>query len=307
MALATEKRKKLRRQIIEEDLSYLVVSKITEAIKDPTRMQSQQLEGLQKEIFDQLMKTAGQCTVHELISYHRLAGRTVFNFSKHYHGIRLETFYNKVYKEPYYLLFLNKNREGTQGPKHVDKHTIPKFIPVEVLANRFLPENMETFLRIVHDCVQAFVSRRELLNELEKLSSNVEVIYKNGSNTKVEFKLESFEDNKVPIVITMLFNSYASSFPTNITVRDFDTTQEAHNHGQMEQELMHDDPIDVFTRYIGGRPSTPEDARENVHNILDDMVEEDEEEGVPSNTSPKSVADDNNGSVISESMDMEVD
>lgn len=153
----------------------------------------------------------------------------------------------------------------------------------------------------MHDCVQAFVSRRELLNELEKLSSNVEVIYKNGSNTKVEFKLESFEDNKAPVIVTMLFNSYASSFPTNITVRDFDATQEAHDYSQMEQELTHDNPIDVFTRYIGGRQPTTEDASENVQNILEDMVEE-EEEGTP----PRSVADDD-ASVMSESMGMELD
>jgi hypothetical protein len=89
------------------------------------------------------LSTAENCTVHEIISYHRLSGRTVFDFSKHYLGIRLETFYNKVYKEPYYILFLKKNLGTAQRPDKVDKHTIPKFVPVEVLATRFLPRNME--------------------------------------------------------------------------------------------------------------------------------------------------------------------
>jgi signal recognition particle GTPase len=33
VSVATEKRKKLKRQLIEEDISYVVVSKITEGIK----------------------------------------------------------------------------------------------------------------------------------------------------------------------------------------------------------------------------------------------------------------------------------
>lgn len=67
----------------------------------------------------------------------------MFNFGKHYFGIRLETFYNKAYKEPYYILFLRKNIDRIEKPEKVDKHTVPKFVPVEVLAARFLPNNME--------------------------------------------------------------------------------------------------------------------------------------------------------------------
>lgn len=147
----------------------------------------------------------------------------------------------------------------------------------------------------MHDCVQAFVSRREFLDELEKLSTNVEVIYKNGSNTKVEFKLESFED-KVPIVVTLLFKNYASSFPTDITVRDFDTTHEEHDYTQMEQELALDDTMNVFARYIGVRPPTDN----IVENILDGVVEEGHRD-IFSNSV------DGDTSVHSESMDMELD
>ena len=67
--MANDKEKKLRKQIITEDLSYIVVSNLTEAIKgnyqeivlvagfffnltmiDPTRIQAHEIEGIEKAV-----------------------------------------------------------------------------------------------------------------------------------------------------------------------------------------------------------------------------------------------------------------
>lgn len=83
------------------------------------------------------MIAAEQCTIREIISYHRLAGRTVFDYNKNCTAIRLETFYDKAYRESFYLLFLKSE------PEKVFQHTIPKFIPVEVLQTKFLPNDLQ--------------------------------------------------------------------------------------------------------------------------------------------------------------------
>ncbi|GAA5814586.1 hypothetical protein MFLAVUS_008085 [Mucor flavus] len=224
LSAATEKHRTLKRQLIEEDLSYVVVSKITEEIKDPTRTKAHELEGLQKEVFEQLLIAAEQCTLREIVSYHRLGGRTVFDYNKHYFGIRIETFYEKSYRDSFYLLFLKKR------PNRVDKHTIPKFIPLNVLQDKFLPHDMPTFLRVIQDCVQAYVARREMMKALERLSEdrNLKILHKNDSLTKIALEGKSFTMGNLHIAIH--FSDYTSRFPTDVVIRDT-------RHGSSEEEI----------------------------------------------------------------------
>jgi hypothetical protein len=42
-----------------------------------------------------------------------------------------------MYKEPYYILFRKSN------PNKIDQHTIPSFIPVNVLEELYLPEKTQ--------------------------------------------------------------------------------------------------------------------------------------------------------------------
>lgn len=83
------------------------------------------------------MASATDSCVQEIVSYYRLNGITVFDYKKKYSGVRIETFYNGMYKEPYHILFLKSK------PGKIDSHSIPPFIPVDVLAQKFLPENIK--------------------------------------------------------------------------------------------------------------------------------------------------------------------
>jgi hypothetical protein len=150
----------LKKELLEEDISYLVVSKLTDAFTgkkykfrykvylfafiDPTVVAKKEMSNAKQEIFRQMREAVKSSCIQELISYHRLSGRTTFSFKKKHIGVRLETFYGKTYKEPYYLLFLRSN------PSKVDKHTIPTFISVNDLERKFLPNNYEVHKLQIH-------------------------------------------------------------------------------------------------------------------------------------------------------------
>lgn len=95
------------------------------------------------------MTTANKCIIREMISYHRLSGRSIFQFTGDRSCIRLETFYNKSYREPYYILYskgqtvTEKPFRSNDKPNLIEQHTIPRFIPLYSLEDQFLPHNFD--------------------------------------------------------------------------------------------------------------------------------------------------------------------
>ncbi|KAG1047794.1 hypothetical protein G6F43_009777 [Rhizopus delemar] len=230
---ATEKQKKLKKELLEEDISYLVVSKLTNAFTDPTVVAKKEMSNAKQEIFRQMREAVKSSCIQELISYHRLSGRTTFRFKKKHIGVRLETFYGKTYKEPYYLLFLKSN------PSKVDKHTIPTFISVNDLERKFLPNNYETFIRIIHDCVQAYVSRREQINEVANLSKEYDIKILTENKAKSHFEMKAHINHHTrPILISMDYANKASAYPTQVKLTDERGTVSLNEYQETEELLL---------------------------------------------------------------------
>ncbi|KAI9360917.1 hypothetical protein BD770DRAFT_383775 [Pilaira anomala] len=244
LSLATEKQRKLRRLLTEEDLSFVVVTNLTERIKDPTRTKAHELEGLQKQIFEELLVTAEQCTVREVLSYHRLAGRTIVDKDRHFFSVRLETFYKGSYRDTFYLYFRRSN------PNEVAKHNIPLFIQLRMLQDRFLPEDLQTFLRILHSCLEAYVIRKEILKEIESLSRNrpLKITSKNVSLSKIELEVEPTDIT--PLRITILFTDQTSSFPTDVYIHSIDTDKPIEEFVQLEKDLMKENIADTLFNFL---------------------------------------------------------
>jgi hypothetical protein len=92
------------------------------------------------------MATAEKCLVREMVSYHRLSGRSIFQFIGNRSCIRLETFYNKSYKEPYYIIYSKGETEVDykyNKPLLIEHHTIPHFIHLDTLQKQLLPHNFD--------------------------------------------------------------------------------------------------------------------------------------------------------------------
>ncbi|KAI9487143.1 MAG: hypothetical protein EXX96DRAFT_551996 [Benjaminiella poitrasii] len=225
LTVATEKERRLKRELIEEDLSYVTVSSLTKLIQDPTRIVEYELTQMQKEIFDKMIATTEACCVREIISYHRLTGRSVFKFKGKRNCIRLDTFYDKSYKEPYYIIYerdvneSSSNAFSTNNNLLIEHHTIPPFIHLDTLQAQFLPHDFNTFIRIVHAQIQAYVTKRELLKEVEDLSLlyPVKIQFQSESLHKMEIKL-SLEDVGL-VYIDMGFSDKSSAYPTEVSIR----------------------------------------------------------------------------------------
>ncbi|KAG0362264.1 hypothetical protein BG005_006250 [Podila minutissima] len=86
-------------------------------------------------------------------------------------GIRIETFAQAKYQEPYYILLRikdskTKDDDGHTAELEITKNTIPHWIPLRDLARRHLNRDMKMFTRKVSEYLQAFVARRENINKL---------------------------------------------------------------------------------------------------------------------------------------------
>ncbi|KAI8335225.1 hypothetical protein BD560DRAFT_414176 [Blakeslea trispora] len=211
--VATKRKRQLKRALIEEDLAFLTVSRLTELIQDPTRITDFQLNEMQKEVFGKLMKTLEECCVRELISYHRLASRSIFEFKGARSCIRLETFYQKTFKEPFYLIY-DKRKGGT-----IHHHTIPPFISLDHLQAMFLPGNFNTFIRIVHQQVQAYVVRREMTEEIIAMSKEypVKPIYRTGSVDQFDFQI--IPNQMDTLFVRLYYKDRSSAFPTEVDIK----------------------------------------------------------------------------------------
>ncbi|CEG62753.1 hypothetical protein RMATCC62417_00031 [Rhizopus microsporus] len=251
LAKANEKQKRLKRELLEEDISYLVVTKLANTFTDPTITAKRDISNAKQDIFNQMRQAVKNSCIQEMISYHRLCGRTIFNFKKNHVGIRLETFYDRTYKEPYYLLFLKDDFSK------VDRHTLPPFIPIHDLEKKFMPHNTETFIRIVHDCVQAYVTRREQLNEINKLTEegyDIKILSENMSKSNVDIKVHT--GSRV-LRVNIKYENKTSAYPTQVSITDERGAIESTNdYEELKERLMYYKLADTLQSILAERTNT---------------------------------------------------
>ncbi|KAI8141000.1 hypothetical protein BJV82DRAFT_620414 [Fennellomyces sp. T-0311] len=175
------------------------------------------------------MEAAAARCVQEVIGYYRLAGRTKFKF-QNYEGIRLETFYRQSYCESYYVLW-QVNGEDRAA---IAKHTIPNFIPLERISDAFFPHDIDTFVRVLHDFLLAYVSRREQLDELKELCKDNPNPIAASSNLRsrgtIIFSVKTPEQSHIDV--ELIYGNLASELPTKVSIteaqssRNFDAEQQ---------------------------------------------------------------------------------
>ncbi|KAK4516479.1 uncharacterized protein ATC70_011451 [Mucor velutinosus] len=225
LAAATVRDKQLKKELIEEDLSYMTVSTLVDLIQDPTRVADYEFDTMGREVFAKMMSTLEACCLREAISYHRLAGRTLFKFKGDRSCVRLETFYDKTYKESYYIFYEKDQTYHASSIRSmrqslIEHHTIPNFIHLSSIEKTHLPADFDTFIRIVHDQLQAYVTKREILKEVGQLKKThaITIKYQSESIHKVEIEVVNAQDQ--PMLVDMSFEDRSSAYPTTAVIRD---------------------------------------------------------------------------------------
>jgi len=91
-----------------------------------------------------------------------ICGFTLFEHENKELALRLETCFEGKYYEHYHIfLDLDKNEK-----LRITHHTIPYFIPLDRVQKKYLNTNIKTFIQVVSDYLNCFVSRREQLVQL---------------------------------------------------------------------------------------------------------------------------------------------
>ncbi|KAJ1981823.1 hypothetical protein H4R34_001924 [Dimargaris verticillata] len=118
----------------------------------------------------------------DMLTGYRLTGRSIFPMSSTEVGIRLETFYQGQYYEPYFIFL---RRSAATGHLTVVKHTLPSLVSLDQLQAS--PHtDIHAFLDEIEEPLQALVARREQVNQVLR-SRLAETIDADQSVTHVEF------------------------------------------------------------------------------------------------------------------------
>ncbi|KAL0094584.1 hypothetical protein F4703DRAFT_1788275 [Phycomyces blakesleeanus] len=212
------------------------------------------MKGFQQKVYqylihDQMMATTEARCVQELIGYHRLGGRTTFKLQDRYEGIRLDTFYGRSYREPYYLLLRRDPMD--QRKLTIERHTIPQFIQLDRLATMFLLKDRETFLRILQDFLLAFVSRREQINEFLKWAEDQPHIVNIQSEFVAKSRLEfDIETDAGTLRVQLYYNDISTDYPTQARIRQL-SGPEIHNFTHEENTFCSHKILDAFHILFG--------------------------------------------------------
>ncbi|CAO3653275.1 unnamed protein product [Cunninghamella echinulata] len=194
------------------------------------------MKELQDMIVDQMLTAAKIRCDREVLCTYQITGCTTFQFENNkYTGIRLETFYNRRYYEPYYILINNK------GDSIIEKHTIPLFIPVDRLAKQFLPNDLDTLIRIVHDLLLSYVSRREqvidLRNHIKDLGETTEIIESTFSKSNLKIIIPSSTE-LLNYEFNIKYGNLASCYPTEVVVSMYDRDHIFITPSQQQQHVL---------------------------------------------------------------------
>eukprot|EP01126_Amoeba_proteus_P042035 TRINITY_DN4551_c0_g1_i1.p1 TRINITY_DN4551_c0_g1~~TRINITY_DN4551_c0_g1_i1.p1 ORF type:complete len:197 (+),score=41.18 TRINITY_DN4551_c0_g1_i1:514-1104(+) len=132
---------------------------------------------------NRIMVQNGKEKVNQIVAVHRFAGKTIFKMGDKQLGLRIETVYEGAYGQAYYVVI---DYDKCEKSIFIAKHTLPYFIPLARISQKFLNSNFRIFANVVSDYLNAFVSRQQ---QLYRLQSHVEGIETSESYDYITFKL----------------------------------------------------------------------------------------------------------------------
>ncbi|CAG8497547.1 14037_t:CDS:2 [Ambispora leptoticha] len=205
-----------------------------------------------RQLFQQ--KASDRLKIEELLQAYHMTGKTIFQDKKNRVGLRFETFFKGKILEPYYIFVEN---ELNTEKLIVAKHTIPSFIPLKELETAYLNDNMDKFLEIVDDYLQAYVTRREEFSLVHKIlgkrNDNNDFVSNNACSF-FEFRVQTAQG--INIKVTLTYGELKSAIPSNVVVHNVSSKEliKSRNYivrmRQIENEFKKRNLIEVFDLYF---------------------------------------------------------
>ncbi|XP_033646514.1 centromere protein O-like [Asterias rubens] len=170
----------------------------------------------------------------EFVQAYRLSGVTVTTVSDKRIRLRWDTFYSAEYYEPYYMELEFK------GQLQVYRHTLPYFMPVADIAERWLNDDMRHFVDEIGDMLNAFVSRRQQVNKLKRDHKKCihEDMTHNQSFNCVQLTLLPSNKRTSSVYIEIFYDDLKTALPTRVQLKDDDGKRTASEMRQIESSFQ---------------------------------------------------------------------
>ncbi|KAI8344684.1 hypothetical protein BC941DRAFT_409357 [Chlamydoabsidia padenii] len=212
-----DEKRKLRYILGGEKLKVLQLNHFKAPIRDPYTRSLVNKDAEQAEIFMQQLPAWSQKRfIHQLLGNYRLAGPTTFDYKSNYLCIRLDTFYNRRYYEPYYIVLdpIDDNR--------IQWTSLPWFLASipEIEKRPLSTADLNELLRSYQVALLAFVARREQLKELKDKTDgryvNISPIGETGQGLTFTRRLP---ENDSSFTVVILYENTGSMYPTSVKAR----------------------------------------------------------------------------------------
>jgi len=142
-----------------------------------------------------------------LLAY-RFTGKSMFPLDDNKMGIRLDTFFGGKYQDKYYVI-LGYDKHNSKIC--IYKHSIPNFIPLHTIVDKYLNINIRKFMDVLSDYLNAYVARR---GQVLQLNNNIEDVT-TKSNDAYDFCHITYKNH----VFILNYDNLDKSLPTKVKVK----------------------------------------------------------------------------------------
>ncbi|KAM9777459.1 centromere protein O [Neosynchiropus ocellatus] len=205
LRLLTEKREQLKAELqtlgkLQEIRTHLDNPRDDEGMEDVSE-NSQVLE-----------LVASQTRLRDLLYAHHVVGG--YDIMKTQEGrcvrVSLATAYEGTYMDTYYL------EMRLQPTLRIQRHNIPPFIPLARIAEQNMQTDMQSFLSVLNQHLNAFAGRKQQLRLVKELHKTVEVLESNLLCSILVLVLPLAGDDN-GLLCTLDYSDHTKSLPTRVS------------------------------------------------------------------------------------------
>ncbi|XP_053700839.1 centromere protein O [Synchiropus splendidus] len=155
---------------------------------------------------------ASQTRLKDLLYAHHIVGGYDIMKTEEGRGVRvsLATAYEGTYMDTYYL------EMRLQPTLRIQRHNIPPFIPLNSIAEQNMETDMQLFLSILNQHLNAFAGRKQQLKLVKELHKSVEVLESNLLCSILVLVLPLVGDEN-GMLCTLDYSDHTKSLPTRVT------------------------------------------------------------------------------------------
>eukprot|EP00057_Strongylocentrotus_purpuratus_P018156 XP_011672630.1 PREDICTED: centromere protein O-like [Strongylocentrotus purpuratus] len=158
----------------------------------------------------------------ELSVSYRLTGCTIHKTDGNSVRVRWDTFDRGQYFQPYYAVISLNSAKSL----HLVKHNLPYFLPIKDFEMKHLNTDMQAFVQVVGDSLNAFVSRRHQVEEANEECQKFIRGEITSSNAFNNIDLTLSNSRQSCFDVQLFYDDLKGNRPTGVTV---------HTHGGLSK------------------------------------------------------------------------